>query len=190
MKKMLLLIFFVFFVCSSNIQLQKKCFYQEQENDTLKWSSNKKLTWDDFQGKPDTNLLNKALTFAGLKIENGYWQEGIPKINVICYFIKSKSWVKVKNDANLAHEQLHFDIWELYARKIRKSFDSLNVKKIKDITVYYSVYESYGEKCIKYHHLYDSKVYFNNERQQQWIKNIAIELNQLKRYEYISEEEY
>ncbi|WP_409416551.1 hypothetical protein [Flavobacterium sp. PS2] len=189
MKKMILFAFIVFFVCSSNIKLKKKSFYQEQDNNILFWSSNKKLTWNDFQGDPDTiNLMIKAQTFAGLKIENGYWQEGIPKINVICYFSKSKSWVKVKSDSNLAHEQLHFDIWELYARKIRKSFDSLNEKKIKDIKVYYSVFESYGEKCNKYNDFYDSKVYFNDERQQQWIENIAIELNQLKRYEYILEE--
>jgi len=181
MKRKLLFVFFVFYVCSSNIK--HNYIYNQQDNDTLSWSNDEKLIWHDFQGKPDANLMNKAFTFAGLKLKNGYWKEGIPVINVICYFVKSKSWVKVRNDANLAHEQLHFDIWELYARKIRKSFDSLNVKKIKDINVYYSIYDSYGEKCIKYHQLYDSKVYFNNERQQQWIKKVGIELNQLKRYE-------
>lgn len=183
MKKIILLVFFVFFVCSSSIKHKKNSFYQEQDNNILLWSNNKKLAWNDFQGSPDTlNIMDKAQTFAGLKIENGYWKEGVPKIKVICFFSKSKSWVKVKSDSNLDHEQLHFDIWELYARKIRKSFDSLNEKKNKDIKVYYSVFQSYGEKCSKYHDFYDSKVYFNDVRQHQWIKNIAVELNKLKRY--------
>jgi predicted secreted Zn-dependent protease len=45
------------------------------------------------------------------------------------YFDKDQSWMMVKNAYVLQHEQIHFNISELYARKIRKSADSLSQKK-------------------------------------------------------------
>ena len=82
---------------------------------------------------------------------------------------------------------MHFDIAEIFTRKIRKAFDSLNIKKIKDYQIYDNIYIFYGNKCETYQKLYDNQVYFNNFQQQQWIKKVGLELARLKKYEYISE---
>ena len=181
--KNILLLFCVFYLLSSAITRQNLYSVNENCTDTIIWSQNRKLIWNDFKGQPDNNEMNKASTFAGLELMSFYTKGSIPKLNVICYFIKSKSWVKVENEDYLAHEQVHFDIWELYARKIRKSFDSLSVSGNTNILDYHAIFNSYSEKCSNYHNLYDSKVYFNDVRQEEWIKRISVELDKLKKYE-------
>lgn len=95
------------------------------DNDTVYWDSHRRLTWSDFKCKPSGNDLTAygfqatagSLVFvdtARIPNESG---------GVVSYscFIKSKSWTKDTTSSDLlAHEQLHFDIAELYARKIRK----------------------------------------------------------------------
>src|SRR5699024_5538989 len=87
-----------------------------------------------------------------------------PSILIIGYMIPSESWVKEnkKSDYLLKHEQLYFDICELYARKIRKifkenqpridengSFISLITKT--DSSSYYKLYNgSEAENRIQY----------------------------------------
>jgi predicted secreted Zn-dependent protease len=44
--------------------------------------------------------------------------------NVIAEFVPEKSWVKAEPSENLLrHEQGHFDITEIYARKLRRHFE-------------------------------------------------------------------
>ena len=40
--------------------------------------------------------------------------------NISALFSKNESWMLVRSNDILAHEQVHFDIFELYARKMRK----------------------------------------------------------------------
>lgn len=42
--------------------------------------------------------------------------------NISALFSKNESWMLVRSHDILAHEQIHFDIFELYARKMRKLF--------------------------------------------------------------------
>ena len=160
-----------------------------QNNDKILWSNERKLKENDFEALPDTtNLMIAGSTYSGIEITNSYFENDIPKFVVECNFIKSKSWIRIKSKDVLDHEQLHFDIDELFTRKIRKAFDSLNVKKVKDYQIYNNIYIFYGEKCETYQKLYDNQVYFNDSQQQQWIKKVGAELLRLKKYEYIPEE--
>ena len=180
-KKLLFFVCVLFIFCSSNIF--------KDDDDRILWSSKRKLVWEDFRGIPDTSRTNvDALTSSKIEITENYTLDDIPKYVLQCHFIKSKSWTRVCDESTLLHEQLHFDIDELFTRKIRKSFDSLNLKKVKDYQLYNSIYISYGEKCELYQNLYDNQVYFNNSQQQQWIKKVGTELVRLKRYEYILED--
>jgi hypothetical protein len=180
----------LFVCCSSNIfKKGNSCHYSNKDDDKILWSSKKKLVWDDFKGIPDTSSTNiGALTSSEIEIVYNETINGVPKYLLKCHFIKSKSWTRVNDIPTLLHEQLHFDIDELFTRKVRKAFDSLNKIKIEDFEIYNNTYTFYGEKCDKYQNLYDSQVYFNDENQQQWIKKIGAELAKLKRYEYIPEE--
>ena len=51
------------------------------------------------------------------------------KVNA--YFVRSKSWVKDSSQKLLEHERLHFDIAELYARKIRQAVCEITIRKKK-----------------------------------------------------------
>ena len=163
--------------------------------DKILWSSNRKLTWNDFKGK-NKGIFDsrKAETATVIETVKTYYDlEGIPVYEIACYFIPIKSWSNTSEEFALCHEQLHFDIGELYTRKIRKSYDSLNAKKIKKFKTYENIFYDLDNKCKNYNNLYDSQVYnikednsvdFNKQQQQVWIEKVAEELEKLKQYEY------
>lgn len=94
-------------------------------SDDVLWSAERPLQWADFSGTPDyENDFVKALTASSIRYsygcENGYINYHIESV-----FKKSQSWVKeeARTTYHLSHEQLHFDITELYARKLRNALD-------------------------------------------------------------------
>jgi len=92
------------------------------EPDIIYWSDMEKLEWSDFEGRPryDYNQVS-ALTSSGIVDYKGCKDDKII-YKIRAYFEKKNSWVKKEafTDYHLAHEQLHFDITELFARKLRK----------------------------------------------------------------------
>lgn len=107
----LLLLFFVSFSATQNDKIFRR------ENIQLKWS--------DFQGNPDENNPFVATTVTGIQFKYSYSLNGeTPEFDfsVESFFDRKKSWYK-KDRVNahvLEHEQTHFDITELHARKLRK----------------------------------------------------------------------
>ncbi len=99
------------------------------------WLKEKKLTWADFKGNPDTNNPFDAVTSSEISYRSSVKVINNKKeINYIVqsYFIPNKSWVIKKSLTNLdllAHEQLHFDITELYARKFLQKLKKLRFTK-------------------------------------------------------------
>jgi len=89
------------------------------------WDKNRKLTWSDFKGKPVKNHSAAALTYTDIQI-NASLIDGQLKVEVKNYFDPKLSWTKNKESSSLlAHEQLHFDITELYTRIIRKRLNEI-----------------------------------------------------------------
>ncbi|MBD3582198.1 hypothetical protein [Flavobacterium selenitireducens] len=155
-----------------------------QDIDKIPWSSTKKLTWPDFQGVPDTARSNlAAMSTVVVEISDGHWEGDIPKFKIGTYFIKSKSWTTTNDNYTLNHEQVHFDLHELYARKIRKAFDSLNRKKVSEVPSYQKVYNRYLEEATARHYRYDSEANFNEIKQQQWSRQVQSDIQQTKQYE-------
>lgn len=187
--KVFLGIFFLsfFMVAPNDIKLDyaflKSKKNQDSINQKIAWSSKYKLSWDDFKCSPDTSMINvNAIASCEIMILDAEYKNEIPYYKLKCFFNKNKSWTVVNDKDILKHEQLHFDIYELYTRKIRKSFDSLNVKKNKDISIYEKIYTEYGKKCNNRNELYDNEVYFNEVKQKQWIDRINKELLVYKDY--------
>src|SRR5262249_44372894 len=90
------------------------------------WSAEKKLTGSDFQGRPDPASSMKAMTHSGIAYS---WQcaNGTLTYEVIARFDRSKSWMRPGAETKLLlHEQKHFDITEIYARKMRKAFSEMS----------------------------------------------------------------
>ena len=153
--------------------------------DTIYWTEDYKLTWNDFQGRPDYNIKTiSALSSSGLMHSKGC-KNGKIIYEVVSYFEKKESWVKAEayTDHHLKHEQLHFDITELYARKLRRALSEQNFKCGQE-----AAFEYYVNQFIKdWHevqHNYDStsRHSINREVQEEWSQRIEIELLLLDEY--------
>ena len=89
----------------------------------ISWKENVKLKWKDFKGAPDLSTDLDALTDCGIDMDYKTDAQGNWKITVTNYFDKKLSWAKDTSSKDLLqHEQLHFDICELYTRIARKRF--------------------------------------------------------------------
>lgn len=153
------------------------------QESTIDWSPSRKLTWDDFRGTPPRNTGNAALTHSGLSFDIGFGSNGFSYF-ISCRFDKTRSWGRVKTDHVLQHEQAHFDITEIHARKLHRAFKNY---RYDENTVEKEINELY-EKIIQDHHamqvLYDSETEhsLNGKAQAAWLKKISAELKDLEAY--------
>ena len=108
----------------------------EPRSISICWTEEIKLRWSDFQGIPDSTSSGLAGCASTLEAI-GFWDNGLPNFKVTNCFNKIHSWAKdtASNDL-LKHEQLHFDIAEIHARKLRKTIDSLRFVNVDDMNVY------------------------------------------------------
>tara|TARA_R110002012_G_scaffold145936_1_gene304253 strand:- start:389 stop:928 length:540 start_codon:yes stop_codon:yes gene_type:complete len=100
-----------------------------QENDKISWNAKESLSWNDFKASPKKHLPYKANTNSGLSFSwNATENSSGIELNyeVGSNFYPNRSWVKEIEEVDylLAHEQLHFDITELHARKLRKALEN------------------------------------------------------------------
>jgi hypothetical protein len=89
----------------------------------LTWAEHPRLSWNDFHGRARRNTGEpSAVTATGFRVQLEC-REGTLDIHVEAEFYGNSSWVKEarKSVELLRHEQVHFDITELYARKLRKA---------------------------------------------------------------------
>ncbi|PYP08271.1 MAG: hypothetical protein DMD59_12700 [Gemmatimonadetes bacterium] len=95
------------------------------------WSAGRPLAWRDFQGSPPSEGSEGAKTsytlYSGWKCRGDVFE-----FRVIAGFRPRQSWVKaiVLNDSMqrrtiLRHEQTHFDLAEVHARRMRRAFADL-----------------------------------------------------------------
>ena len=147
------------------------------------WSEDRKLTWTDFKGSPDASSSNAALTNA--KILFSYEHDGKTlRFKVRCGFDKTKSWGRVKNDYILAHEQKHFDISELYARKLYKALREYKFK-VKTVdndlnAIYQKVIQEHFTTQGDYDRQTDHSL--RQEEQKKWDEKIEQELKDTKAF--------
>ncbi len=149
----------------------------------IEWNAARKLNWNDFKSAPDPNSPNAALTNTAINIEFGYDKSGF-QYSIKCSFDKTLSWVRVKDDAVLAHEQGHFDIAELYARKLNKALKGyrFNANSVaNDVNkIYNDMMTAHRDAQEVYDHETD---YSRNKiKQEEWLKKIAADLKDLESF--------
>jgi predicted secreted Zn-dependent protease len=92
---------------------------KEEDAELIPWIFERRLTWEDFLSEPKRNsdAVASTSTTLGLayQVENGQLS-----YRITCHFSKHKSWGLLRTDYILAHEQGHFDITEIFARKLYK----------------------------------------------------------------------
>jgi len=178
MRYILTSIIVVFSFVETALAQQGKC------KSCIEWSENRKLTWDDFTGKPNRISHNEAMTDSGMSISLDCNEER-SNVKIETFFNPKKSWTKDhKSTYLLAHEQLHFDITELFVRKLKKQLAKIgNDCKLlnQHIEAYYQ--NNYKEFA-KYQAAYDTqtKHSIDKERQLHWQKKVAKELYELRMF--------
>lgn len=164
---------------------------QSKSSDTLYWSDGIKLTWEDFKGKSSNRLGYAALSHTIIILNYDVHSNGEtfnPTFTVKCAFQRSKSWVK-RNEPNsktpeiLAHEQLHFTIAEITARKLRRNLKVQQYTKNykKEINEIYNKTLDEGEKMQE---RYDKETNhsIDEEAQKRWSYLIESDLGYLMGY--------
>jgi hypothetical protein len=83
----------------------------------IPWKARRILAWEDFRSEPkkEGDAVASTSTSLGLSYQV---REGKLSYHITCDFSKEKSWGSLRTDYILAHEQAHFDITELHARKL------------------------------------------------------------------------
>ena len=93
-----------------------------RQSDALAWSAQRPLAWADFQSRPAPADRLAALTSTTIDAQVGC-QDFVFSARVRAVFVPTESWVREATKASphlLRHEQLHFDITEFYARRLRQ----------------------------------------------------------------------
>ncbi len=157
--------------------------------ETMIWNESRKLTWDDFRANPDADSDAVALTASGITFGYSVKTSGERiidfSVSVEAHFYPNKSWY-LKDTGNayiLGHEQLHFDITELYTRKFREQLERLvvnqNVKEQMQ-RLHTSTNEALNETQKRYDA--QSTHSINVDMQKQWETFIQEELKKLDKY--------
>lgn len=163
---------------------------EKVENDSIIiWKKDRKINWNDFLSENSCQKQKGAGTALNIDFYPKKFNcAQVEKIVVIAQMNKIESWVKDKSVVILNHEQTHFDIAELYARKIRKSIAEFIEKSeecdLQDIAdIYYRLEAEHWQ--IQF--LYDEETQHsvNWEKQKEWDHKIACQLEEYTDYELV-----
>lgn len=153
------------------------------ERELLPWNEFYKLQWYDFQGKPGEEARGDAGTAVQIKAKP-YLVKKEVRYEVDAFFNRKKSWARDQSPSLLAHEQLHFDIAELYARKIRKKIKELQRNNVNDIKTFNAAIEELLAESNRIDIQYDAETLHGglSRKQAEWTARIRQELDELRSY--------
>ncbi|HYO20905.1 MAG TPA: DUF922 domain-containing protein [Flavisolibacter sp.] len=145
----------------------------DNEDEMIPWRTQRKLSWEDFHSTPQKQGDAVASTSTSLGISYQV-KNGELAYTITCNFSKKKSWGLLKTEYILAHEQAHFDITELHARKLYEAlyhyeFNPETFKK--DIA---AIYERIVKEKEEMQEAYDSETDHSRKRriQYDWLDRI------------------
>ena len=179
-KLFVLVVMFAFLGCSSIAIAQLD---SSDTTDYIEWDHKRPLSWSNFQGKPDSTLIKESKDAASAIIIR--FEGHVFDFKVRTLFDPSTAWSMSKTDMFLLeHEQIHFDIAELLARKMRQEMTQLQVDGETDLEKFKEVfsrrYSEYGSLTTKY----DEETVHGTSPgiQNEWKAKIAKELESLSEY--------
>jgi len=158
-------------------------FALAQSDQFIEWSAVNRLTWDDYLARPSSTSDAAAITSTALGVEYHLKNNSLT-YTITCRFSKTASWGKHKTDYILQHEQGHFDITELFARKLAKELKTYKFDRRhyqEDIS---KIYKKVMDEKEEYQTKYDKETDFSRNKQQQseWLEKIKDELDDLDEY--------
>jgi hypothetical protein len=100
--------------------------------DGIAWSASRPLAWSDFKGPAPVNSGQEGARTVYSLFNGARCTRQIFDFQVVAAFFPRQSWVEpivlrspAESARTLRHEQTHFDLAEVYARRMRKYFAEL-----------------------------------------------------------------
>jgi hypothetical protein len=163
---------------------------QVAEDGLLVWSAKDPPSWKDFRGPAKRGTTTAAQTESGVTYLIQCRQSRLA-FAVLATFSPKTSWVRpdipgnsVASRQSLRHERTHFDITELFARRLRRALAGAErvcpgredeVRRLFD-----RLAEDSGDEQKRYDH--DSAHGMAREAQSRWERNVRASLDSLERY--------
>lgn len=152
----------------------------------LYWTKNKRLSFSDFLGIPDKQdalnefTKNNTHTFGTItkSIDISYQtQKGKTVFTVYAGMDKKLSWIRNDGDTiTLKHEQAHFDICEIYARKLRR-----DLKKVKSLSEAKELYNNASaDEDAEQNNFDKENTFISGGLTLQWEEKIKMSLDSLE----------
>lgn len=172
-------------VFATQSQVTIKPFSFKPNKDTVYYQE-RKVTWNDFLGQARSQSRYGAAIYSSFGINSKMFVEnGTIKIEVTptVFTDKNMSWAKseIKNEYNLKHEQLHFDVCYLMALKFLKTIKILKAESLDDLSsmIQYEYLEFY-KKTHELQEQYDTETNHSifKEQQQKWDLQITKEIKE------------
>jgi hypothetical protein len=156
---------------------------QDKNEELIDWSASRRLDWNDYKGPPKSNSDAAAATTSYLGIEYNFSNDKVT-YKIACRFSKNKSWVLHKTDHILGHEQGHFDITEIFARKLNKETGEYKFNKRTYQKDLQKIYNDIVDEKEKLQNQYDHETDYsrNAEKQAAWLVTIAALLKSYNAY--------
>lgn len=185
------ILFFTLFLLFSNFTNVNSPEISETQK-LIHWEAKQKLRWKDFKGRAERRSEYSALTHSVISYNYEVrYLNNEPQIRfeVKCFFEPRQSWVKKNHKTKelLAHEQLHFDISELYARKLRQqldiyldTFDDKSDYQKESEAIFNVILEEWDQKQDQYDKETDHGRHI--KRQEYWSKEVRQGLEEYKTY--------
>lgn len=182
-------LFLLLLVALPSLGFAQNSFAEENNDEYIDWSASRRLVWTDYKSDPDPNSDAAATTTTFLGLEYTI-RNGIFSYRIACKFSRNKSWGLHQTDHILGHEQGHFDITEIFARKLNKLTSEYQFNKRtyqKDIK---KIYNDLTREKEAFQHQYDEETDYsrNKTKQAEWLKKIEGILEEYKDFAYYSGE--
>jgi len=151
------------------------------------WSDSRKLTWEDFRGAVNAQSdESAAATHCGIGFKTNIAEGNKPGIFVYNTFYVNKSWVRpdAKISGILDHEQGHFDLCEIYTRKLRERMNSFNFNTPDVKQALLSIYSEVNSEYERRQQAYEEETTHgtNIPQQKKWQASITRELTSATNY--------
>jgi hypothetical protein len=149
-------------------------FAQSKDEELLDWSASRKLTWNDYKASPEPGSDAAASTTSYLAIEYNITSNSFG-YKIQSRFSKTRSWGLHKTNYILSHEQGHFDIAEIFARKLNKEMSEYRFNKRTYQQDLKKIYQDILDEKEKMQNDYDKETNHSikKEKQAEWLKKIA-----------------
>jgi predicted secreted Zn-dependent protease len=156
-------------------------FAQSKDEELLDWSTSRKLVWKDYKARPDPANDDAASTTTYLGIEYNITSSSFD-YKIQSRFSKTRSWGRYKDDYVLSHEQGHFDLAEVFARKLNKQMSEYVFNKKTYQRDLSKIYQNILDEKEKIQNDYDKETNhsINKEKQAEWLKKISEMLKDYK----------